>query len=145
VTQGGLYGGVMAIFGFPSTSTPTVAWTFVWPADFDPTQAVTLTVGVADGGYVGGNTKLNASIACVAAGTNMGNPFTFGTVATSGTVSLNSTFYLQNLTITPIDVTTLSCAAGELASLKLLRDTTVTGGPSSVAVFGTSLTYGRIL
>jgi hypothetical protein len=130
---------------FPNTSSPVALYNFVWPADFDPTGHVDVTLGFADGSYVGGNVKFDVSFACVAAGTGLGSQLIYGHPASTGLVSAGTGNALITPVIASVDITTPSCAADELASLRVSRDTSITGQSGSIPMIRVSLTYSRVL
>ncbi len=142
---GNLAAGTFPFAGFGNGSNPTASYNFVWPADFDASGRVDVTLGFADGSYSGGNAKFDVSIACVAANTGLGAAPIFGTSATTGTVAVGGGDTLITSVISAVDTVVPSCSPDELASLKIMRDTSISGQAGMLQMIRVSLTYSRLL
>lgn len=105
-----------------NTATPSATKTFTWPSNWDSTTPVNILV-TWTGSYSDTNSmKIAASLACVTASLSNLTDATFGSAASSPTLS--NTYFFRNTAIANVNAN--GCAAGQLGILKIARDNTIT-------------------
>jgi hypothetical protein len=98
-------------------------------------------ITAADPGGNGGSYKLDWSVACVPAGSNVYTTPVYGTVSSTGTFSFTGT-NSKEIGISNLDISTSSCAPNMLTLIRATRDNSVSGNSSDdLAVFSATVTY----
>lgn len=139
-TTGGWSAGDLTFVAFNHNSAAN-AWEFRWDANWDNTQPVSVLITAADTGGNGGNFKLDWTVACLAAGTNIYLTPPFGAVSSTGPITLSGTG-TKEIVISGLDVATASCAPNMMTVFRASRDNTITGNSADdLAVYSATVTY----
>ncbi|MBZ5726823.1 MAG: hypothetical protein LAP87_17730 [Acidobacteriia bacterium] len=126
-----------------ATTGGVVTYSGWWPANFDNTKAVGITVLYDNPSGGSGNVKYIAKIACIATnGTQINNGAPpYNASADTGTQAVN--IYVKAASITPLPISGTSTCDGNMHFvLNLARDQSVSGNSTDgIAILGVALTY----